>query len=287
MVEQGLRPPSEALSKFYDEHYETRGVLVDLGGFARADSSGFPDWVDREQAATDIRTYEMGYIPGLLQTADYARTLIEALSPWAQDVEEQVQMRLARQAVLQHAQMRAIIEQSAIERIVGSPEIQLAQLTHLLDQPKNVTVQVVPTLAGLHPGVAGPLMLLGFDKARPLARVDGRGQGEVFDSPQDVRREERAFDAIIAAAMPAEQSAEYIEAVVEELQAMISDLSTAPWRKSSYSGGANTNCVEVAPLPRTVGVRDTKNREAGYLTVSRSAWHAFVHAWREADLKHE
>ncbi|TCP45114.1 uncharacterized protein DUF397 [Tamaricihabitans halophyticus] len=47
------------------------------------------------------------------------------------------------------------------------------------------------------------------------------------------------------------------------------------WRKSSYSGGGN-NCVEVASYPASVAIRDTKNRTAGRLTVSLSAWSAFV-----------
>ena len=59
---------------------------------------------------------------------------------------------------------------------------------------------------------------------------------------------------------------------------MISDPDTAPWRKSSYSGGGNTQCVEVAPRDASVGVRDTKNRSAGHLTVPRAAWRAFTHA---------
>lgn len=48
------------------------------------------------------------------------------------------------------------------------------------------------------------------------------------------------------------------------------------WRKSSYSGGGNTNCVEVARFSRAVGVRDSKNREARHLTVPRTAWASFV-----------
>lgn len=59
---------------------------------------------------------------------------------------------------------------------------------------------------------------------------------------------------------------------------MIVDLRAATWRKSSHSGGANTNCIEVAPLPQAVGVRDTKNRDAGHLTVPRTAWHTFTQA---------
>lgn len=51
--------------------------------------------------------------------------------------------------------------------------------------------------------------------------------------------------------------------------------SSAPWRKASYSGGQNA-CVEVAPVPAKVGVRDTKNRDGGMLAVSRTAWRTFV-----------
>lgn len=215
-VEQGQRAPSESLAAFLDERYDAHGILIDLGAFARADASGFPDWMEREQAATDIRTYEISCIPGLLQTAGYARALIEARTPWL-DVEEQVQMRLSRQAVLARANVRAVIEQSAIERIIGDRDTQYEQLMHLLTLPSNVAVQVVPTMAGLHPGVDGPFTLLRFDSGRPLARADSRGKGEVFDDLATVHRMEQDFDAIIAAAMSPEDSAEYIAAVVEEL----------------------------------------------------------------------
>lgn len=50
----------------------------------------------------------------------------------------------------------------------------------------------------------------------------------------------------------------------------------APWRKSSYSGGAQTNCVEVAPVTGAVGIRDTKNREGGHLAVSPAAFRGLV-----------
>lgn len=53
------------------------------------------------------------------------------------------------------------------------------------------------------------------------------------------------------------------------------ELNAATWRTSSYSGSSN-NCVEVAPLPANVGVRDTKDRDGGSLVVSRSSWTAFI-----------
>ena len=55
-------------------------------------------------------------------------------------------------------------------------------------------------------------------------------------------------------------------------------VEVAPWRKSSYSAGGESQCVEVAPLETVVGVRDTKNRAAGYFTVGHTAWTAFTRA---------
>lgn len=65
---------------------------------------------------------------------------------------------------------------------------------------------------------------------------------------------------------------------------MIFDPQSAPWRKSSYSGGSQTECVEVAPVAGVVGVRDTKNRDAGHVVVSAFTWRAFVSAAKIGDL---
>lgn len=56
------------------------------------------------------------------------------------------------------------------------------------------------------------------------------------------------------------------------------DVTRAPWRKSSYSGGNGGSCVEVAPVPGMVGVRDTKDRARGHFAVTRAAWQEFAAA---------
>lgn len=217
MVESGERPPSEHLAGFYDELFGTRGVLAELGREARGDTSGFKDWAGREQAADYIRTYESDLIPGLLQTADYARAVFTTLTPHA-DIDEDVRVRLGRQAVLERARVRALVEEVALERVVHDRETQVEQLAHLRALPAHVTVQVVPTAAGLHPGVAGPLTILRFDGGdRTLARAEGRSPGEFIDEPREVARFEETYDAIAAVALPVHDSAEFIEAVMKEL----------------------------------------------------------------------
>ena len=215
MVESGERPPSEHLAGFFDELFGMRGVLTELGREARGDTSGFKDWAAREQAANYIRSYDLAFVPGLLQTPDYARAVFTMLTPYA-DIDEDVRIRLGRQAVLRRARVRALIEEVALERVVRDADTQIEQLAHLLAQPENVTVQVVPTTAGLHPGLAGPLTILRFDDGdRTLVRAEGRG--EFVDEPREAARFEETYDAIAAAALPIHDSAEFIEAVMKEL----------------------------------------------------------------------
>lgn len=61
------------------------------------------------------------------------------------------------------------------------------------------------------------------------------------------------------------------------------DVTRAPWRKSSYSGNTGT-CVEVAPVPGMVGVRDTKDRARGHFAVTRTTWAAFTRATANGEL---
>lgn len=217
LVESGERPPSEQLAAFYDELYGMRGLFIALGHEARRDTSGLTDWAAHEQAADYVRTYVTGLIPGLLQTPDYARAVFTMLTPYA-DIEEDVRIRLGRQAVLKRARVRAVIEEVALECVVRDRDTHIAQLGHLLDLPENVRVQVVPTAAGLHPGKAGPLTILRFDDGRrTLARAEGRSKGEFVDDPRAVARYEEEYDAVIEAALPVDDSAEFIEAVMKEL----------------------------------------------------------------------
>lgn len=220
-MESGERPPPEGVPEFLDELYCTRGLLTALGHEARIDAAGFPDWVEQELKATDIRTYDPRLIPGLLQTEPYARAVIKTFSPWADAdrIADAVQRRMARQVVLERAMVRVVIEEAALERVVGDPRVQARQLTHMLTLPDTVAVHIVPTSAGLHPGHDGPLTILRFapQKRRTLARTESRSRGIVIDDALAVARAERAFDEIVATALPRDRSAEWIQGLIEKL----------------------------------------------------------------------
>ncbi|MDH2394015.1 helix-turn-helix transcriptional regulator [Streptomyces sp. HNM0663] len=131
------------------------GRSHESGWWQRYDSRLKPEWVDRliglQEAATAIRTYEVHFVPGLLQTAAYTRTVIERGLPQVprSEVERRVELRMARQEMLQRPdapELWAVIDETVLYPRVGGPDVMRGQLRHLLeaaDMPK-VTLQVVP-----------------------------------------------------------------------------------------------------------------------------------------------
>src|SRR2546423_1189541 len=115
-----------------------------------------------------IRTYEVQYIPGLLQTADYMRAVMAGRGVLDGDSERRVKVRLERQNVLLREQdpprLWAVVDEAALRRPVGSPEIMRQQLSHLLEMMErpNVTVQVLPFQSGAHAAEAGAFTILRF-----------------------------------------------------------------------------------------------------------------------------
>lgn len=220
-MESGDRPPPQGVPEFLDDLYQTQGLLTALGNQARTEKTEFRDWVEQEQRATYIRTYDMRLIPGLLQTERYARVVFKVFSPWADDaaITRAVQNRLSRQATLDRATVRVAIEEAAIERVVGDRQTQIDQLARLLALPENVSVHIVPTSAGLHAGHDGQLTILRFapTTAPALARTESRGEGIVIDDALDVARAEHVFDEIIAASLTRHHSEDWIHTLIEEL----------------------------------------------------------------------
>jgi hypothetical protein len=131
--------------------------------------SWFETYLGLEQAASVIRTYEPALVPGLLQTEDYARAVIQVrhLQASANDVERRVALRMARQDFL--IQPRApdlwlALDEAAVCRPMGSRMVQRGQLQHLMKmaQRPNITLQVVPLHVGGPAAVSGAFTILRF-----------------------------------------------------------------------------------------------------------------------------
>ena len=129
----------------------------------------FRTYVDLESAATLIRTYEGQFIPGLLQTDDYMRAVVQGahLDESSEEMGRRVRLRMARQTLLtrEHPpRLWAVVDEAALRRPVGGPEVMRGQLERLIDASKlpNVTLQVLPFAVGAHSGMPGAFSILRF-----------------------------------------------------------------------------------------------------------------------------
>jgi transcriptional regulator with XRE-family HTH domain len=143
--------------------------------------------IEYESASFIIRNFQPMLIPGLLQTENYAATMIRNLDPEATDQEVTlgVEMRMKRQQLLRQAEMPLmffILDEAAVRRLVGGPEAMRGQIQRLLDESEKpaVTIEIVPFSAGAHPGMQGPFMLFEF----PDAADD---DALYLEGPKDVR----------------------------------------------------------------------------------------------------
>jgi transcriptional regulator with XRE-family HTH domain len=182
-------------------------------------------YVGFEAAADRIRSYEAQCIPGLLQTPEYARSMIEATLTGrpVDEVENRVRVRLGRQALLTHEEpvdFWCVVDEAALRRPVGGREIMRCQLEHLLREAvrPNVTIQVLPMSCGEHPGMDGSFVILCFaDDADPDTVYVTMATGGVFqEKPDDVSRYSTIFERLQEMALPSAESAEFIATMAKE-----------------------------------------------------------------------
>jgi hypothetical protein len=129
-----------------------------------------PEWfelyVSLEGAADQLRWYEAELIPGLLQTADYARAIFRTGNDSAEETDRRVELRLGRQARLvdKGLRMDLILDEAAISRPVGGPAVMAGQLRNLLalGELENVSIRVLPFFAGAHAAMIGSFSIMTF-----------------------------------------------------------------------------------------------------------------------------
>lgn len=129
----------------------------------------FEPYLGLEEAACVIRNYEVQFVPGQLQTADYARAVIRLGYPEAaaEEIERRTALRISRQQLLARPggpHFWAVLDEAALRRPLGGPGVMRDQVDHLIEAAARptVTVQVIPFRAGGHPAAGGPFSLLRF-----------------------------------------------------------------------------------------------------------------------------
>jgi transcriptional regulator with XRE-family HTH domain len=193
-------------------------------------SPTYPDYVGFEAGAAFIRQFESGFVPGLLQTRQYAEAVTE-YSVNAARVKPIVELRLQRQSELAQRSPQPrryyVIDEAVIRRHVGiskDPAIMPDQLRAIADELERnplVTLRVMPFTAGAHRGLSGPFTLLEFDGGLPdVLYIDaGRAPFASMVASNDPRVAEYRddFETLLEDALPADKSIELIRSVAEEM----------------------------------------------------------------------
>ncbi|MGH8968237.1 MAG: helix-turn-helix domain-containing protein, partial [Actinomycetes bacterium] len=132
-------------------------------------SNWFETYLGLEQASSVIRTYEVQFVPGLLQTEDCARAVMQLcqLHSSAEEVDRRVALRMARQDFLTQPgapDYWAVVDEAVLRRPLGSQQTLRAQVRHLIEMAElpNITLQVVPFRTGGHVAAGGPFTILRF-----------------------------------------------------------------------------------------------------------------------------
>ncbi|REE98714.1 helix-turn-helix domain-containing protein [Thermomonospora umbrina] len=181
------RDVADLLSLYGVADEAERAVLLEMArqangpawwhAYAEVVPSWFQSYLSLEPAAAVIRTYEVQFVPGLLQTEEYARAVIRVGHPGAAaaEVERRVELRMRRQAILHRARpphLWAVVDEAALRRPHAGVSAQREQIRRLIEIGRlpHVTVQVMSFRAGGHAAAGGPITLLRLPE-RELADV--------------------------------------------------------------------------------------------------------------------
>jgi transcriptional regulator with XRE-family HTH domain len=218
-----------ALLELYGVAEPERGELLALSrnsseqSWLRSFPAELPDayttYIAFEGEASSLLNYESLFIPGLLQTRDYARAALQRGIPAAtkEEIQRLVEARLSRQAVLIRdppLRLWTIIDEAALHRPVGGPDVMAAQLEHLAGSAElsRVTLQVLPYDVGGHPGMAGAFAILQFGDplGGDVVYIESHAGDLFLESDIDISRFTVIFQHLQALALPPERSVSFL-----------------------------------------------------------------------------
>jgi hypothetical protein len=194
------------------------------GWWAQYEDLGLYPYIGLEQEASAITTYSMYWVPGLLQTAGYARAIIKAIAPGIQPKvhQERIEARLRRQQLLNGnhpLRYRVLLDEAAIRRPVGSHPLMATQLKRILElvQAGKVTVQVIPFEAGAYLAVDTMFALLEFTEQAlpPVVFIEGLIDHRYYDRDAEIARYREIIEYLRDAALSPRDSVQFIASAQE------------------------------------------------------------------------
>jgi transcriptional regulator with XRE-family HTH domain len=184
-------------------------------------------YIGLEAEASSIRAYESSFVPGLMQTREYAEAVVAGTFPDydAQAVKRRVEVRVKRQHRIDGddedrlGSLWVVIDEAVLRREVGSKAVmadQLARMLSLSERP-NINLQVIPFSHGAHPGMTGTFSLMEFPESADSTVVyfEGVTSDLYLEKEADVRRYTNLYDHLRAAALSVADSRALIDTIAE------------------------------------------------------------------------
>ena len=181
----------------------------------------FRTYLDLEQDAIAIKTYQSTIVPGLLQIPEYVHEMSNVLVPEvsAETADDLVGVKLIRQGRLASKSplpLSVVLDEAVLHRVVGGPAVMGAQLERMVEATRihSVTIQVIPYKAGAHPAMDSTFTILDFTERVPsVVYVEGLVGHIYLERPQDIARYEYIFDRLKSLALSPQDSAELVAKV--------------------------------------------------------------------------
>jgi transcriptional regulator with XRE-family HTH domain len=203
---------------------------ANVPGWWQSYSDAVPGWFDAfvglEAAAELIRAYEVQFVPGLLQTEDYARAVMapDRRGVPAGVAERRVRVRMGRQKVLagpDPPRLWAVVDEAALRRPIGGPKVMRTQLEHLIDMTErpNIVLQVMPFDFGGHAAEGGAFRILRFPEPDlpNVVYLEQLGGSSYLDKPEDVDRYEEAMTRLVIDASDPAATIEILRRLIEDI----------------------------------------------------------------------
>ena len=185
----------------------------------------FETYVGLEEAAALVRTYEVQFIPGLLQTEEYARAVISlgnSASP-PDEIEQRVSLRITRQKLLTRGdapRLWAVVDEAALRRPIGGRDVMRGQIQRLIEATKlpGVILQVLPFRVGGHTAEAGAFTILRFPESDlpDVVYVEQLTSALYLDRRDDVDSYMEAMERLCVISAPPDNTAEILSRILQE-----------------------------------------------------------------------
>ena len=223
-LEKGEKLGSIEVARALDKVYGTEPHLEQLWLLARDDvvPNRYHRFLTLAAEADVVQEFSVSTIPGLLQTEEYARALLNTARPQTPELlAEQVAVRMSRQQRLRDENpphLRALLDEGILRRAPKDLEVWQGQLQRLLDDAElpQVTVQVLPLSAGLHDLLGGSLTLLWLPDGRSVAYVESIKTAELFEEPEEVAPFKLSYDLVRDLALTPGRSLAFIRQLMED-----------------------------------------------------------------------